>query len=90
MYNKSSTCRTTSNTRDLQSYQEVCEMKTKAPLNPDQGQLLTLETGHLLVAIGSLLATQPVVGAHVSTRTSRNLIKIGRKLLAAGKYSGDS
>ena len=90
MYNQNSSCRTTSNTRGLQPYHEACEMKTKAPLNPDQGQLLTLETGHLLVVIGSLLATQPVVGAHVSAHTSRNLIKIGRKLLAAGKCGGDS
>lgn len=90
MYNQNSYCRSTSKARDLQPYQEVCEMKTKAPLNPDQGQLLTLETGLLLVAIGSLLASQPVVGTHVSSRTSRNLIKIGRKLLAAGKCSGDS
>ena len=90
MYNQNSYCRSTGKARDLQPYQEVCKMKTKAPLNPDQGQLLTLETGLLLVAIGSLLASQPVVGAHVSSRTSRNLIKIGRKLLTAGKCSCDS
>ena len=90
MYNQTSYCRSTGKARDLQTYQEVCVMKTKAPLNPDQGQLLTLETGLLLVAIGSLLASQPVVGAHVSSRTSRNLIKIGRKLLVAGKCSCDS
>jgi hypothetical protein len=83
-------CQTTSEMRGLPPYQEVClEMKTATSLNSDQGQLLTLQTGQLLVVIGSLLAHQPIVNAHVSDHTSRNLIKIGRKLLAAGKCASN-
>jgi hypothetical protein len=83
MYSQNCYCQ---EAQGLPIYQEAClKMKTKDSLSQDQGQLLTLETGQLLVAIGSLLASQPLVGTHVSGSTSRNLIKIGRKLLAAGK-----
>jgi hypothetical protein len=91
MYTQNCCCQTTSEMRGLPLYQEACfEMKTNASLNSDQGQLLTLQTGQLLVAIGSLLANQPIVNAHVSNHTSRNLTKIGRKLLAAGKCTCNS
>jgi hypothetical protein len=90
MYNQINFCQAKSERRDLHASQEVCvEMKTKTPLSSDEGQLLALQTGQLLVAIGSLLANQPVVNAHVSSHTSRNLIKTGRKLLAAGKSTGN-
>jgi hypothetical protein len=72
--------------RDFLREQEVClVMDAKSPLTSSESQLLTLQTGQLLVAIGSLIASQPVTNGRASKRTSRNLIKIGRKLLAAGK-----
>jgi len=75
---------TTLHVRGIRPHQGVClEMTAPTPLTPDERQLLARQTGQLLVSIGSLLASQPIVGGHVSHQTSRNLIGIGRKLLTA-------
>ena len=88
MYSPNCYRQATQEVQGLPVYQEVClKMKTADSLNQDQSQLLTLQTGGLLVVIGSLLASQPIVNAHVSSNTSQNLIKTGRKLLAAGKHA---
>lgn len=88
MINPIDCCQYAIEKRDFLPDQEVCfAMKAKSPLTSSESQLLTLQTGQLLVAIGSLIASQPVANGRTSRRTSRNLIKIGRKLLTAGKFT---
>jgi len=77
---------TTIHMRGFHPHQGVClEMTAPTSLTPDERQLLTRQTGRLLVSLGSLLASQLIAGDHVSRHTSRSLIGIGRKLLTAGE-----
>ena len=86
MYDQIDHCQITINTRDFRPNPEVCQMMSaKSQLTPEERLLLTRQTGQLLVAIGSLLASPSIGNEHISGRTSQSLMGIGRKLLSAGK-----
>jgi len=86
MYDQIDHCQITINTRDFRPNPEVCQMMSaKFQLTPEERLLLTRQTGQLLVAIGSLLASPSIGNEHISSHTGRNLVGIGRKLLSAGK-----
>lgn len=86
MYNQMAECQMTIDVWDFCSGQEVClEMNAPSVLNADERQQLAGQTGQLLVAIGNLLASQSAVNAHVSAHTSKNLVRLGRKLISAGQ-----
>jgi hypothetical protein len=86
MVNQMDCCQFTIEKRDFLPDQEGgLKMNSRSPLTSSEGRLLTLQTGQLLLAIGSLIASQPVANGRTSKHTSQSLIKIGRKLLAAGK-----
>jgi uncharacterized Ntn-hydrolase superfamily protein len=60
-------------------------MNAQVTLKPNECQALTSQTGQLLVLIGNLLTHESVVSAHISGHTSEELVKLGRKLIDAGK-----
>jgi|GEM_PF-2220223 len=49
-------------------------------LSPGDGRLVSVQTGALLVAIGSLLMNLYPFREHVDPQTGEMLVKIGRKL----------
>jgi hypothetical protein len=71
--------------RGFRANQEVFfDMKAHAPLTPAQRRQLTNQTGQILSALGSLLANPSISDNPASTRTGRNLLSLGRKLIDAG------
>lgn len=60
-------------------------MKAQTHLTSHERRMVTDQAGQWLVVIGNLLANESVVRASVSGHVRVDLIKLGRKLIAAGK-----
>ena len=60
-------------------------MNAQTTLTANERQTLTHQTGQLLVLIGNLLAHESVLRAYGSDHASKDLVKLGRKLIDAGK-----
>ena len=76
--------------RGFRSEQEaIFKMKAHAPLSPDQRLLVTSQAGQILLVLGSLLANPAIIDNPASTRSGRNLLRLGRKLINAGNCGND-